>query len=84
MPLAIIATVFTTPLLKIPLLVSHAVCTYHGMTPPTQPPPQSEQKRFTKQDFMTRTTNFQLTATAAAKVRLLRDRHLSIANLLER
>ena len=80
MPLAIIATVFTTPLLKIPLLVSHAVCTYHGMTPPTQPPPQSEQKRFTKQDFMTRTTAFHLKVTAAAKVGLLRHYNHSIAN----
>ncbi|TBU57109.1 ICMT-domain-containing protein [Dichomitus squalens] len=35
----------STPLLKVPLLLGNAVCTYHGMTPPTGAASASEVKR---------------------------------------
>ena len=38
-----VAPALTTPLLKVPLLLVHAVCTYEGMTPP-QPPPSAEEQ----------------------------------------
>ncbi|EJF58132.1 ICMT-domain-containing protein [Dichomitus squalens LYAD-421 SS1] len=59
--------VSTTPLLKVPLLVTNSMLTYYGMTPPRQPPPTKEQLRFTVPDLMTRTTRIQMAATAASK-----------------
>ncbi|TBU28261.1 hypothetical protein BD311DRAFT_839669, partial [Dichomitus squalens] len=59
--------VLTTPLLKVPLLVTNSMLTYYGMTPPRQPPPTKEQLRFTVPDLMTRTTRIQMAATAASK-----------------
>ncbi|KAI0646672.1 hypothetical protein C8Q79DRAFT_909425 [Trametes meyenii] len=59
MPVLLVPTL-TTPLLKIPLLLSHAICTYQGMTPPRPPPPTEEQKRFAVPDYMTRTTATQM------------------------
>ena len=63
------SVLLSTPLLKIPLLAGNAVFTYYGMTPPRQPPPSKEQDRFTVPDLMTRTTQLQMAATAASKVR---------------
>ena len=61
----------STPLLKIPLLVGNAVCTYYAMTPPSQPPPLKEQLRFAipAGSWMTRSTRLQLAVAAASKVR---------------
>ncbi|KAI0674671.1 hypothetical protein C8Q78DRAFT_966488 [Trametes maxima] len=66
MPILLVSTL-ATPLLKIPLLLSHALCTYQGMTPPRPPPPTEDQKRFAVPDYMTRTTATQMAITAAAK-----------------
>ncbi|KAI0647050.1 hypothetical protein C8Q79DRAFT_1009198 [Trametes meyenii] len=43
-----------TPLLKVPVLLSQAVCTYHGMKPPTPKAQPKEQARFAKSDFLGR------------------------------
>ena len=39
------APILITPLLKIPLLLSHAVGTWQGMTPPQKPPSAKEQDK---------------------------------------
>ncbi|KAI8995222.1 ICMT-domain-containing protein [Trametes punicea] len=54
-------------LLKVPLLLAHALCTYHGMTPPRPPPPEEEQKRFKNPDYVSRTMNVQVLLITAAK-----------------
>ncbi|RPD55597.1 ICMT-domain-containing protein [Lentinus tigrinus ALCF2SS1-7] len=47
----VLSTVIATPLLKVPLLVGHAACTYHGMTPPPVPPLPKE-RRIRAPDFL--------------------------------
>ncbi len=64
----IIAPVLTTPLLKIPLLLSYAGFVYYGMTPPRAPPPKTELTRFSEPDLMSRTPYIQIPASAASKV----------------
>ncbi|KAI0780936.1 hypothetical protein BD413DRAFT_464582 [Trametes elegans] len=44
--------VVVTPLLKIPLLLSNAVCTYYGMKPPTPIAQPQERAKFAKSDFL--------------------------------
>ncbi|KAI0670384.1 hypothetical protein C8Q78DRAFT_991972 [Trametes maxima] len=43
-----------TPLLKVPVLLSQATCTYYGMKPPTPKAQPKEQARFAKSDFLGR------------------------------
>ncbi|KAI9064433.1 hypothetical protein FKP32DRAFT_1570163 [Trametes sanguinea] len=51
---ALFAPVAITPLLKIPLLLTQAVCSYQGMKPPTPISAPEERARFAKSDFMGR------------------------------
>ena len=44
-PNASMPFLMTTPLLKATLLVTYAVCTWKGMSPPQPPPSEKEQKR---------------------------------------
>lgn len=44
--------VVVTPLLKVPLLLSTAACTYHGMKPPTPIAQPKERERFSKGDVL--------------------------------
>ncbi|KAI0374890.1 hypothetical protein BV20DRAFT_399620 [Pilatotrama ljubarskyi] len=48
------APVVVTPLLKVPLLLSNALCTYYGMKPPTPVAQPKERERFAKSDFLGR------------------------------
>ncbi|CDO75923.1 hypothetical protein BN946_scf184873.g12 [Trametes cinnabarina] len=66
MPL-VLAPTLSTPLLKVPLLLAHAVCTYHGMTPPRPLPSPEEQQRFENPDFASRTMNVQVVLITASK-----------------
>ncbi|KAH9895821.1 ICMT-domain-containing protein [Cubamyces lactineus] len=47
-------------LVKFPLLLAHAVCTWVGKTPPRPPPPSDEQKRFPNPDSLSATLPFQI------------------------
>lgn len=44
--------VLTTPLLKVPLLVSAAVCGHQGMKPPTPPPRPKEETKYNRSDYL--------------------------------
>lgn len=50
----LLAPVVVTPLLKVPLLLSTAACTYYGMKPPTPIAQPKERAKFAKGDFMGR------------------------------
>ncbi|OSD00310.1 ICMT-domain-containing protein [Trametes coccinea BRFM310] len=63
----VLSPTLSTPLLKVPLLLAHAVCTYHGMTPPRPLPPPEEQQRFENPDFASRTMNVQVILITASK-----------------
>ena len=59
-----------TPLLKVPILFSTAICTYYGFTPPIPQPEKREEQRFTVtvSDWMTRTPYIQMPASWILKV----------------
>ncbi|KAI0747195.1 hypothetical protein C8Q80DRAFT_1105397 [Daedaleopsis nitida] len=63
----LVTTILTTPLLKIPLLISHATGIYCGLTPPRAVPPKTELVRFTHPDLMSRTPWFQVPAATVLK-----------------
>ncbi|OSD00307.1 ICMT-domain-containing protein [Trametes coccinea BRFM310] len=56
-----------SPLLKVPLLLAHSVCTYYGMTPSTPLPKPEEQKRYDASEFMARTMRVQIVLVSAGK-----------------
>ncbi|KAI0328965.1 ICMT-domain-containing protein [Cubamyces sp. BRFM 1775] len=55
------------PLLKIPLLITHAVCTWWSATPPRPPPPVEEQKHLPAPDVFSNTLPFLIHLVTACK-----------------
>jgi len=53
---------------KISFLILHAICTYHGMTPPQSLPQERETKRINVSDYISNTIQFQLKATCVTKL----------------
>ena len=70
----VMALALLPSLFKAALLLSHALCTYYGMTPPTPPPRRTEEKpnRIVIPDFLNRAPTLQKTLTLCAKVSHLR------------
>ena len=64
----ILPTLIFTPLLKVPLLLGHTVCTYHGMTPPSVPP-LPEERRLRAPDFLKWKPQLQKNLAVVNKVR---------------
>nr|VWO94183.1 C-24(28) sterol reductase [Ganoderma boninense] len=54
--MSFLAPVLSTPLLKVPLLLGNAAFTYHGMTPPSNPPTAAKEwkRDDTSEDFMSK------------------------------
>lgn len=50
---AFIPTILSTPLLKIPLLVSEAILNHIATTPPNPPPPPVQKKKYDGHDILT-------------------------------
>ncbi|KAI0636972.1 hypothetical protein C8Q77DRAFT_1071217 [Trametes polyzona] len=50
----LLSPIAITPLLKVPLLLSNATCTYYGMKPPTPIAKPQERAKYAKGDFMGR------------------------------
>ncbi|KAH9854230.1 hypothetical protein C2E23DRAFT_727279 [Lenzites betulinus] len=48
----LLAPIVVTPLLKVPLLLSNAACTYYGMKPPTPVAQPQERAKYGKGDWM--------------------------------
>ncbi|KAI9058922.1 ICMT-domain-containing protein [Trametes sanguinea] len=62
-----VGSVSTPPMLKVPLLLAHAACTYHGLTPSTPLPKPEEQKRYDASEYVARTMRTQLVLIGASK-----------------
>lgn len=70
--------VLTTPLLKVPLLLSHALCTYYGSKLPRPPKDVGTEKtQVPVPDWVTKTSYIQLPASLAVKVRVFCELSLS-------
>ena len=69
----LIEPTLTTPLLKVPLLLTTAVCTYYGFSPPsgTPDPNAKELERFSVvvPDWLSRTYRFQTPVVELVRVR---------------
>ncbi|CDO75925.1 hypothetical protein BN946_scf184873.g14 [Trametes cinnabarina] len=61
------APALATPLLKVPLLLGNAVCTYYGLTPAQPLPKEEEQKRYEKPDIIGRTLRAQVALITVSK-----------------
>ncbi|KAI0653099.1 ICMT-domain-containing protein [Cubamyces menziesii] len=55
------------PLLKVPLLLAHTVCTWRGSTPPRPPPPSEELNRFSNPDSLSVTMPLQVWLITVSK-----------------
>lgn len=64
-----IAPVLTTPLLKVPLLLTTAAYTYYGLTPPASDPEAQEVERFSAvaPDLISRKFNYHLPVIVCVK-----------------
>ena len=66
-PCFIVPMFATIPLLKVPILFGHAICTYHGMTPP-KVAPLPRDRLSTGPDFLRWMPDLQKAGTRFAKV----------------
>lgn len=68
----LISPVLTTPLLKVPLLVSAAVCGHQGMKPPTPPPRPKEETKYNRSDYLSNNQLIMLGMAHVLRVRYSR------------